>query len=247
MDQWLNEKPPWSGKNDTSRQWVLGTATVKLSDQKKMGKLVPDDVHFTVPFVLPRSLLTPVRLERCKIERKWFDDTSWRDLQLGDWLCSLKIRDPVVKNSPLLTLVEGTGVDDIWSTWRSLVRSKHYTTTFFVVWLTCTRFSHQETPSINRHSLVYRSVRRFIGGISRRRFLKDFPTSVSPVSVYRSERRFMGGVSYTQSPVGGSRVGLSVGSSVCRRGFLSVSVYRWGFLTSLKTVCMLGKTRFETV
>jgi hypothetical protein len=78
-------------------------------------------------------------------------------------------------------------------------------------------------------------------------YRRDFPTSVSPVSVYRSERRFMGGVSYTQSPVGGSRVGLSVGSSVCRRGFLSVSVYRWGFLTSLKAVCMLGKTRFETV
>jgi len=219
MDQWLNEKPPWSGKNDTSRQWVLGTATVKLSDQKKMGKLVPDDVHFTVPFVLPRSLLTPVRLERWKIERKWFDDTSWRDLQLGDWLCSLKIRDPVVKNSPLLTLVEGTGVDDIWSTWRSLVRSKHCTTTFFVVWLTCTRFSHQETPSINRHSLVYRSVRRFIGGISRRRFLPcrfigrnvglwvGFPIHSRrlgvPVSVYRSGRRFVGGVSWAGRFIGG--------------------------------------------
>ena len=63
-------------------------------------------------------------------------------------------------------------------------------------------------------------------------YRRDFPTSVSPVSVYRSERRFMGGVSYhvTQSPVGGSRDGLSVGSSVCRWGFLSVSVYRCFFL-----------------
>ena len=30
-------------------------------------------------------------------------------------------------------------------------------------------------------------------------YRRDFPTSVSPVSVYRSECRFMGGVSYTQS------------------------------------------------
>ena len=30
-------------------------------------------------------------------------------------------------------------------------------------------------------------------------YRRDFPTSVSPVSVYRLECRFMGGVSYTQS------------------------------------------------
>ena len=50
-------------------------------------------------------------------------------------------------------------------------------------------------------------------------YRRDFPTSVSPVSVYRSERRFMGGVSYTQSPAGwgfpcrfiGRVVGLSAG------------------------------------
>ena len=30
-------------------------------------------------------------------------------------------------------------------------------------------------------------------------YRRDFPTSVSPVSVYRSECRLMGGVSYTQS------------------------------------------------
>ncbi len=127
-------------------------------------------------------------------------------------LHSLKIRDPVVKKSPLLTLVEGTGVDDIWATWRSLVRSKHCTTTFFVVWLTCTWFSHQEPPSINRHSLVYRSVRRFIGGISRRRFL-------SCRFIGRSERRFMGGVSYTQS--------LGVPVSVYRSGRRFVGGVSW--------------------
>ncbi len=85
-------------------------------------------------------------------------------------------------------------------------------------------------------------------------YRRDFPTSVSQgfpdvgfSRVGLSVGTSVYGWGFLYTVVGGSRVGLSVGSSVCRRGFLSMSVYRWGFLTSLKAVCMLGKTRFETV
>jgi hypothetical protein len=54
-----------------------------------------------------------------------------------------------VKNAALLTLGEGTGAGGLGAALRSVLSTKRSTATGFVVCLTCTRLSGEETPPIN--------------------------------------------------------------------------------------------------